>query len=145
MTVLPVQSADKAYTAMGDLWLEVPKLGVQMNIVGVPETAGTWDVSWLGKQAGWLQGSAFPTWTGNSVLTGHVWNADNTVGPFRYINTLWWGGQSDRPRLGSEICIRSSQCNSGGTGQYSRDDEARNLAMDHAGHLPRLRPGKRLL
>jgi len=91
VTVLSNQSADKAYTAMGDLWLEVPKLGVQMNIVGVPETGGTWDVSWLGKQAGWLNGSAFPTWAGNSVLTGHVWNADNTVGPFRYINTLWWG------------------------------------------------------
>ncbi len=91
VTVLSNQSADKAYAAMGDLWLEVPKLGVQMNIVGVPETGGTWDVSWLGKQAGWLNGSAFPTWAGNSVLTGHVWNADNTVGPFRYINTLWWG------------------------------------------------------
>jgi LPXTG-site transpeptidase (sortase) family protein len=91
VTILPNQSADKAYTAMGDLWLEIPKLGVQMNIVGVPETAGTWDVSWLGKQAGWLNGSAFPTWAGNSVMTGHVWNADNTVGPFRYINTLWWG------------------------------------------------------
>jgi LPXTG-site transpeptidase (sortase) family protein len=91
VTVLANQSADKAYSAMGDLWLEIPKLGVQMNIVGVPETDGTWDVSWLGKQAGWLNGSAFPTWAGNSVLTGHVWNADNTVGPFRYINTLWWG------------------------------------------------------
>ena len=30
---------------------------------------------------------------GDSVLTRHVWNADNTAGPFRYINTLWWGGQ----------------------------------------------------
>ena len=91
VTVLSNQSADKAYAAMGDLWLEIPKLGVQMNIVGVPETGGTWDVSWLGKQAGWLNGSAFPTWAGNSVLTGHVLNADNTVGQFRYINTLWWG------------------------------------------------------
>ncbi len=25
------------------------------------------------------------------MLTGHVWNADNTAGPFRYLNTLWWG------------------------------------------------------
>jgi LPXTG-site transpeptidase (sortase) family protein len=91
VTGLPDQSTDKAYAAMGDLWLEIPRLGVQMDIVGVPETGGTWDVSWLGKQAGWLNGSAFPTWAGNSVLTGHVWNADNTVGPFRYINTLWWG------------------------------------------------------
>lgn len=91
MTVLPVQPADKAYTAMGDLWLEIPKLGVQMNIVGVPQADGEWDVSWLGSDAGWLEGSAFPSWAGNSVLTGHVWNADNTAGPFRNINTLWWG------------------------------------------------------
>jgi LPXTG-site transpeptidase (sortase) family protein len=91
LTFLSSQPANKAYTALGDLWLEIPRLGVQMSIVGVPETAGTWDVSWLGTQAGWLNGSAFPTWAGNSVLTGHVWNADNTAGPFRYINTLWWG------------------------------------------------------
>jgi LPXTG-site transpeptidase (sortase) family protein len=91
VTVLPFQPDDKAYSAMGDLWLEIPKLGVKMNIVGVPQTKGGWDVSWLGSNAGWLQGSAYPTWAGNSVLTGHVWNADNTAGPFRYINTLWYG------------------------------------------------------
>ena len=91
LTALSAQPAEKAYAGLGDLWLEIPRLGVQMPIVGVPQTAGEWDVSWLGKQAGWLNGSAFPTWAGNSVLTGHVWNADNTAGPFRYINTLWWG------------------------------------------------------
>jgi LPXTG-site transpeptidase (sortase) family protein len=89
VTVLPEQTV--SYAGMGDLWLEIPKLGVQMNIVGVPKTDGTWDVSWLGKYAGWLDGSAFPTWAGNSVLTGHVWNADNSAGPFLAINTLWWG------------------------------------------------------
>ncbi|MBI4732327.1 MAG: sortase [Chloroflexi bacterium] len=91
VTVLAAQPAEKTYAGLSDLWLEIPKLGVQMPIVGVPQTGSEWDVSWLGTNAGWLQGSAFPTWEGNSVLTGHVWNADNTVGPFRYINTLWWG------------------------------------------------------
>ena len=91
MTSLPVQPAVKFYNSLGDLWLEIPKLGVQMSIVGVPQTNGSWDVSWLGNNAGWLNGSAFPTWKGNSVLTGHVWNADNTPGPFRSLNTLWWG------------------------------------------------------
>jgi LPXTG-site transpeptidase (sortase) family protein len=38
-----------------------------------------------------LEGSAYPSWTGNSVLTGHVWNAENSAGPFRYLNILWWG------------------------------------------------------
>jgi LPXTG-site transpeptidase (sortase) family protein len=91
VTLLPPQAV--SYTALGDLWLEIPKLGVRMNILGVPQANGAWDVSWLGSNAGWLNGSAFPTWAGNSVLTGHVWNADNTAGPFRYLNTLWWGDQ----------------------------------------------------
>jgi LPXTG-site transpeptidase (sortase) family protein len=88
LTALPAQTI--AYAA-SDLWLEIPRLGVKMDIVGVPQSGNTWDVSWLGKNAGWLQGTAFPTWDGNSVITGHVWNADNTAGPFVYLNTLWYG------------------------------------------------------
>ncbi len=91
VTVLPPQTV--SYAAMGDLWLEIPKLGVQMNIVGVPQTNGTWDVKWLGNDAGWLQGSAFPTWAGNSVLTGHVWNANNTPGVFVNLKNLKYGDQ----------------------------------------------------
>jgi LPXTG-site transpeptidase (sortase) family protein len=89
VTLLPPQTV--SYSDLGDLWLEIPKLGVKMSIVGVPKTNDGWDVSWLGKNAGWLEGSAYPSWNGNSVLTGHVWNADNSAGPFRYLNTLWWG------------------------------------------------------
>jgi LPXTG-site transpeptidase (sortase) family protein len=89
VTLLAPQTA--SYADLGDLWLEVPKLGVKMSIVGVPKKDNEWDVSWLGRNAGWLEGSAFPSWNGNSVLTGHVWNADNSAGPFRYLNTLWWG------------------------------------------------------
>ena len=48
-------------------------------------------MSWLGASAGYLYGTAFPTWVGNSVLTAHVWNADNTAGPFAYLNQLWYG------------------------------------------------------
>ncbi len=76
---------------MNDLWLEIPKLGLKMPIVGVPLSGEEWNVSWLDANAGWLEGSAYPSWAGNSVLTGHVWNADNSTGPFRYLNTLWWG------------------------------------------------------
>jgi LPXTG-site transpeptidase (sortase) family protein len=90
VTVLSPQIT--SFADLGDLWLEIPKLGVQMSIVGIPQSAdGQWDVSWLGNDAGWLNGTAFPTWAGNSVLTGHVWNADNTAGPFAYLNTLWYG------------------------------------------------------
>lgn len=91
VTRLSVQPAEKAYTTMSDLWLEIPTLGLKMDIVGVPFTDGKWDVSWLGKNAGWLENTAYPTWSGNSVLTAHVWNADNTPGPFVKLNTLFWG------------------------------------------------------
>jgi LPXTG-site transpeptidase (sortase) family protein len=90
-TVLLAQPAEKAYSDLGDLWLEIPRLGVQMPIVGVPQTDGEWDVSWLGDQAGWLNGTAFPTWAGNSVLTGHVYDAYGKPGPFVHLNGLWWG------------------------------------------------------
>ena len=92
-TILSKQPAYKAYLSLGDLWLEIPRLGLQTSIVGVPQTGGEWDVSWLGQNVGWLNGSAYPTWNGNSVLTGHVWDAYNQPGPFYSVNTLWWGDQ----------------------------------------------------
>jgi LPXTG-site transpeptidase (sortase) family protein len=88
-TVLSEQPADKAYAAMGNVWMEIPKLGLEANIVGVPLTdEGTWDVTWLNNDAGWLEGSAFPSYSGNSVLTGHYWNSLGSSGPFRYIYSL---------------------------------------------------------
>ncbi|MGA2504173.1 MAG: sortase [Anaerolineales bacterium] len=89
VTALPSQTT--FYPELGDLWLEIPRLGVQMPIVGVPQVNGKWDVSWLGNDAGWLNGSAYPTWNGNSVLTGHVTDATGEPGPFAKLNTLWWG------------------------------------------------------
>ncbi|MFN3491446.1 MAG: sortase, partial [Anaerolineales bacterium] len=46
---------------------------------------------WLGTSVGWLEGSAYPTWSGNTVLTAHVWNADNTPGVFAKIKDLKYG------------------------------------------------------
>jgi len=90
LTVLSPQTV--SYDALGDLWLEIPRLGVQMPIVGVPQSAnGNWDVTWLGNDAGWLNGSAYPTWKGNSVITGHVTDVFGNPGPFARLNTLWWG------------------------------------------------------
>lgn len=81
------------YNDLGDMWLDIPRLGLQATIVGVPSSAEdkSWDVSWLGNQIGWLNGSAFPSWKGNSVLTGHVWNADNTPGIFLHLKDLTYG------------------------------------------------------
>jgi LPXTG-site transpeptidase (sortase) family protein len=91
VTSLSPQPAEKAYAAYSDLTLEIPSLGIKAPIVGVPKSNGTWDVSWLGNAVGWLEGSAFPTWAGNTVLTGHVWNADNTPGIFAAIKNLKYG------------------------------------------------------
>ena len=89
-TLLPGQPATSQYAAT-DLWLEIPAIGVKLPIVGVPLTNGDWNVSWLADQAGWLGGTAYPTWDGNSVLTGHVFDANGEAGPFVSLNKVKWG------------------------------------------------------
>lgn len=91
VTVLGEQTA--AYTEYDALMLEIPQLDLMAQIWGVPQTENGWDVSWLGPNAGYLYGTAFPTWAGNSVLTAHVWNADNTAGPFYHLKDLQYGEQ----------------------------------------------------
>jgi LPXTG-site transpeptidase (sortase) family protein len=54
---------------------------------------GEWDVSWLGNNAGYLVGTAFPTWEGNTVITGHVWNAYNQPAVFADLKDLRYGNQ----------------------------------------------------
>ncbi len=89
-TILPAQPEELAYTNSG-LTLSIPSLGVQTAIVGVPRSEQSWDVSWLGNRAGYLYGSAYPTWQGNTVLTGHAWDADNTPGIFANLENLRYG------------------------------------------------------
>jgi LPXTG-site transpeptidase (sortase) family protein len=89
ISALPKQVT--AYADLGSLWLEIPTLGVKASIVGVPQTASGWDVSWLGSEIGWLNGTAWPSWNGNSVLTAHVYNADGLAGPFVDLSSLKWG------------------------------------------------------
>lgn len=91
VSVLPIQPEEKAYTDLGDLWLEIPKLDVAVPIVGVPKVDGEWDVGWLTSEAGWLHGSAYPTTAGNTVLTAHVWDAYDNPGPFLNIKKLVHG------------------------------------------------------
>lgn len=91
ITNLPNQPLDKTYASFSDLWLEIPSLALSTPIVGVPLTADGWDVTWLGKDAGWLNGTAFPGWAGNSILTAHVWDAYNQPGPFHKLKALKYG------------------------------------------------------
>lgn len=90
ITKIPEQPADKAYAAT-DVWMEIPSLGLSMPIVGVPLSDGNWDITWLWKEAGWLNGTAFPGWQGNSVLTGHVTLSNGEAGPFALLGNLEWG------------------------------------------------------
>ncbi len=92
-TLLPVQPADRAYTHLEGLTVEIPKLGVELPITGVPQLADGWDVTWLSKHAGYLEGTAFPTWSGNTALTAHVSLADGTPGPFARLDELRWGDE----------------------------------------------------
>jgi len=94
VTILPEQSAELAYSDLGDLWIEIPSLGVKSSIVGVPMLKeGEWDVTWLGNNVGWLDGTTFPSWEGNSVLTAHVTNANGLNGPFANLKSLKYGDQ----------------------------------------------------
>jgi LPXTG-site transpeptidase (sortase) family protein len=90
VTVVPPQPKELKYAAT-EVVLEIPSLGVKTTIVGVPLKNGEWNVSWLGNQAGWLEGSAFPSWNGNSVLTSHVYLSNGLPGPFVNLSKLKFG------------------------------------------------------
>jgi LPXTG-site transpeptidase (sortase) family protein len=92
ITTLPSQPASKAYTNV-EMTLEIPSLNLSMPIVSVPQNGTSWDITWLGGNAGYLSGSAFPTWEGNTVITGHVWDAYNNPGPFAQLKKLRYGDQ----------------------------------------------------
>jgi len=62
--------------------IKIPALSIDAPIVGVPYKDNTWDISWLWDQAGWLQGTAYPTFFGNSIITGHLVTADGKPGTF---------------------------------------------------------------
>jgi len=92
-TLLPVQTSVNAYEDMGDLWLEIPDLNVKVPIIEVPALSNGWDTTWLGNNVGYLQGTAFPTWAGNSVLTGHNYNSNGKPGPFANLDQLSFGNK----------------------------------------------------
>jgi LPXTG-site transpeptidase (sortase) family protein len=73
--------------------LEIPKLDVNIPIVGVPLTSEGWDVTWLGDKAGYLETTAFPTVAGNTAITAHVFDVNNNPGPFAALDDLQYGDQ----------------------------------------------------
>jgi len=99
VSVLPVQSEEDSYSAVNDLRLEIPSLSYNEPIVGIQFKNKTWDVKWLENQIGYLEGSAYPTWMGNSVMTGHATDANGNVTSFGYIREL---------KVGDKIKIHSN-------------------------------------
>jgi LPXTG-site transpeptidase (sortase) family protein len=81
----------QVYSQTGGITLEIPSLDIDIPIVGVPRRNGDWNVSWLGRQAGWLEGTSFPTWNGNSVITSHVYLSSGAPGPFVDLSKLSYG------------------------------------------------------
>jgi LPXTG-site transpeptidase (sortase) family protein len=93
ITSLPVQPENLNYEAYSDISIEIPALGIKSAIVGVPLIEEGWDVTWLWNQVGYLDGTAFPGWNGNSVLTAHVYLPSGLPGPFVDLKQLAWGDQ----------------------------------------------------
>ncbi len=90
-TLIPDQPREKAYQLLGKLWIEIPLLGVRSTITGVPLESNGWDLTWLNKQVGWLEGTTAPTWNGNTALTAHAYTADGLAGPFAFLRNLKYG------------------------------------------------------
>lgn len=90
--ILP-QPVEKSYQQFDRLTLEIPALSIEVEITGIPNGGGEWDTTWLSNQAGWLNGTAFPGWRGNSVLAAHNALPSGLPGPFAQIHQLRWGDQ----------------------------------------------------
>jgi LPXTG-site transpeptidase (sortase) family protein len=89
--LLPSQPSDLQYSYYHQIRLEIDKLGLELPIVGIPLGEDGWDVTWLSDQVGYLEGTAFPSWPGNTVLTSHVYLSDGSAGPFVKLGELQWG------------------------------------------------------
>ena len=70
------------------LIIEIPVIKMKTSIVGVQLKNRNWDISWLQDQVGWLIGTAYPSWEGNSVLTAHSVNSNGKPGIFSNLRSL---------------------------------------------------------
>jgi len=92
LSSLAPQPLEKAYQTAG-IWLEIPKLRLDLPVVGIPLVDGEWDTSWLFNQAGYLEGTAFPTLPGNTVIAGHLYDYTGKAGPFAELSHLRFGDE----------------------------------------------------
>jgi len=93
VTQLPKQELSDSYQQYNDVSLEIPSQALKAAIVGVPVSQDGWNLAWLGNQVGWLHGTAFPSWAGNSAITAHVYDANGQPGLFKDLSGLKWGDE----------------------------------------------------
>jgi LPXTG-site transpeptidase (sortase) family protein len=91
VTRIPSQPEQLSYAKYGELSIQIPAIEVNSSITGIPLNENGWDVTWLWDQVGYLDGTAFPGWDGNSVLTSHVYLPNGLPGPFVNLKQLRWG------------------------------------------------------
>jgi LPXTG-site transpeptidase (sortase) family protein len=75
------------------LRIEIPKIRVNTEIVGIPMEKGQGDVSWLWDQVGYLEGTASPTLSGNTGLSAHAHLPSGETSAFSNLNQLTWGDE----------------------------------------------------
>ncbi len=74
-----------------DMMLEIPSLGVESPIIGIPLYNDVWQTTWLWNEIGYLEGTAFPTSMGNTALSAHAYLPTGEPGPFVDLDQLSWG------------------------------------------------------
>lgn len=82
LTEIAPQPREKQYRDLNGVNLAIPALHLQTEVVGVPTNNRGWDLTWLWNQVGYLDGTAFPSTEGNSVITAHVSLPNGKPGPF---------------------------------------------------------------
>lgn len=110
-TILPIQQKGQSYQHLDFMTLSIPSINVDAPILGVPLGKTNWNLCWLRDNVGWLHGTAFPTWAGNSVLTAHAINAEGEPGLFAQLDQLKWGDELIVSAWGQEYVyeVRSVQ------------------------------------
>lgn len=128
---IPTQPEGFMYDRYPGLSVEIPALGVRTAIVGVPLEKDGWDVTWLWDQVGYLDGTAFPGWTGNSVLTGHVYLPNGLPGPFIDLKHLAWGDRVIVESFGSRYIyeVRESRLYAADSRRIIRHEETPWLTL----------------
>ena len=87
---IPHQPSALSYRNLGEMWLQIPALEINARIVGVSTGDQGWDLTWLWDHVGYLEGTAYPSWPGNTALTAHVVLPNGLPGPFAELAKLAW-------------------------------------------------------